>query len=334
MVAHATLRKCPRLLVRAIRTVCAFLEAMDCLRPLSLSAVTLALTVVAYAGCGGAVTPDPTGTSGAQTPTPAPSTMPAPTSAPTTPPSAGGVPQASGSSSSTTTASSGSVTSAGSTASAGGSGFYSVPAMPTPVTPPPPACNFALPSICELCSNGETECAHYAIQNGQCVTEICPPTSPPPVPIPTPTPYGCTQGASCEQNTACGGGPTTNSGCTTSCFCDPTGHLQCSASCPPPVVVPPCAEPGDVCTPGSGCGTAAPPGVNVCGTTCNCDATGHMQCSNTCSYYVDASVPPPVPIDPCAGIALPHSCLICPNGQMTCAHFVIVNGQCEVQICQ
>lgn len=38
-----------------------------------------------------------------------------------------------------------------------------------------PSCEFALPTVCARCYNGETECAHYAIVNGRCIAEICVP---------------------------------------------------------------------------------------------------------------------------------------------------------------
>ncbi len=38
----------------------------------------------------------------------------------------------------------------------------------------PAACDFALPHRCDLCSTGETVCAHYVIRNGVCAAETCP----------------------------------------------------------------------------------------------------------------------------------------------------------------
>ena len=49
------------------------------------------------------------------------------------------------------------------------------------------ACTGALPQICEVCSNGTTECAHWVDVNGQCAVEICAPGE---TPTPTPTPGG------------------------------------------------------------------------------------------------------------------------------------------------
>jgi hypothetical protein len=40
-------------------------------------------------------------------------------------------------------------------------------------------CNGALPQICEVCSDGSKECAHWVVENGKCEVEICPaPTTP------------------------------------------------------------------------------------------------------------------------------------------------------------
>ena len=34
-------------------------------------------------------------------------------------------------------------------------------------------CTGPLPDICEICSNGKSECAHHACESGVCVMEIC-----------------------------------------------------------------------------------------------------------------------------------------------------------------
>jgi hypothetical protein len=99
----------------------------------------------------------------------------------------------------------------------------------------------ALPQICEVCSNGETECAHYVLQNGACQIEICPAAV---QPVPTPAP-------------------------------------------PQPG---PCST-GGACSPGEGCGTGAAPGSNECSTTCNCNADGYFDCTESCPpMLVDAGV--------------------------------------------
>ena len=55
----------------------------------------------------------------------------------------------------------------------------------------PPSCDFALPHRCDVCSTGETVCAHYVVRNGVCTAETCPPApslpdaSPPGVDAPT-----------------------------------------------------------------------------------------------------------------------------------------------------
>ena len=39
----------------------------------------------------------------------------------------------------------------------------------------PEACNFPLPKRCDVCSTGETVCAHYVVRDGVCTAETCPP---------------------------------------------------------------------------------------------------------------------------------------------------------------
>jgi hypothetical protein len=85
--------------------------------------------------------------------------------------------------------------------------------------------------------------------------------------------------------------------------------------------------------PGTGCGTAQPPGFYGCETSCNCDVTGHFQCNTVCPD-VDASVPPPVPIEPCAGLPVPQYCVVCADGGLGCAHYVVnAVGQCQIETC-
>jgi hypothetical protein len=86
--------------------------------------------------------------------------------------------------------------------------------------------------------------------------------------------------------------------------------------------------------PGTGCGTAEPAGFDGCETSCNCDPTGHFQCSTVCPT-VDASVPPPpIPVEPCAGLPLPNYCLTCEDGGLGCAHYVVnAVGQCQIETC-
>jgi hypothetical protein len=49
-----------------------------------------------------------------------------------------------------------------------------------PLTDPgvPESCTVALPHRCDVCSTGETICAHYVVRNGTCVVETCPPPNP------------------------------------------------------------------------------------------------------------------------------------------------------------
>ena len=70
----------------------------------------------------------------------------------------------------------------------------------------------------------------------------------------------------------------------------------------------------------------------ACSTSCNCDSTGHLQCTMDC---VDAG--PPIdagpPTDPCEGYALPNVCEVCSDGTTQCEHFLIVDGECAIEIC-
>jgi hypothetical protein len=56
---------------------------------------------------------------------------------------------------------------------AGGLGSCSQGALTDDVIPP--ACNAPLPKRCDVCSTGETVCAHYVIRDGECRAETCPP---------------------------------------------------------------------------------------------------------------------------------------------------------------
>jgi len=44
----------------------------------------------------------------------------------------------------------------------------------------PPSCNLPLPHRCDICSTGETVCAHYVVRDGVCTVETCesPPSHP------------------------------------------------------------------------------------------------------------------------------------------------------------
>jgi hypothetical protein len=82
--------------------------------------------------------------------------------------------------------------------------------------------------------------------------------------------------------------------------------------------------------PGEGCGTASSgPGTpGGCSISCNCNVNGYFDCTSDC---VDAG-PPPV-TDPCPGFAVPDICEVCSNGTTECAHAILVQGQCEIEIC-
>jgi hypothetical protein len=53
-----------------------------------------------------------------------------------------------------------------------------------------------------------------------------------------------------------------------------------------------------------------------------------MECQTVCE---DAS-PPPI-TDPCPGYPVPDICEVCPDGVTECAHAILVNGECETEIC-
>jgi hypothetical protein len=243
------------------------LKSADAMHPLQSffqPVVYLACGTAFAAACSGAIEPQPTrSTTSVADDSGAPGSEPAQGASTAPSPTGGaGAPNGGGGSSSP---------------GAPGSGPASGSAPAGSSTPVPSNCNFAVPNVCEVCSDGETVCAHYAIRNGQCVTEICPPTAPP-----SGTSGGsCAQGMACTPGSGCGGG--SSGGCSTSCSCDFTGHFQCTTGCSgsPGPGPSPCAQ-GASCQPNSGCGTAVPSGSNQCSTSCNCDPTGHYQCSEYC----------------------------------------------------
>ncbi len=142
---------------------------------------------------------------------------------------------------------------------------YTCPGMPTasfpiqlqPTPSQPSSCTaaspdlcsacLALPQICRICSNGETECAHYVLQNGACEIEICPASPPSPASSTQPAPCAqgcppttsgvpvdasveltlCPEGAPCTPTSVC---TTVVSGCEVSCSC-PTGTWECGKNC-------------------------------------------------------------------------------------------------------
>jgi hypothetical protein len=147
------------------------------------------------------------------------------------------------------------------------------------IGPPPPGCDFALPDICEACDDGETVCAHYAIENGTCVAETCPPSSPT-------VPLGgtCSQGASCQPNSGCGTA-SAGGGCSESCNCDATGHYQCTENCgtvsPPPMFV--CAQ-GQACVPGTACANGSDNSYG-CDVNCTCVSPANVyDCTYDCGF--------------------------------------------------
>ncbi len=83
--------------------------------------------------------------------------------------------------------------------------------------------------------------------------------------------------------------------------------------------------------------------VETCFTDCECASMGYFQCTTDCQgppVPVDAGPPLPVldagpgPVpDPCPGYAVPDICEVCDNGTTECAHAVLVDGQCQIEIC-
>lgn len=178
------------------------------------------------------------------------------------------------------------------TSSSSGVGGSSGSSSGVVIEPTPPACTGALPDICEVCSNGETECAHYVIVNGACSIELCPPANPPPVGV------DCAPGAPCQAGTGCGTASAGPSGCSTSCTCGASGVYECSETCvpdtspPAPLPSPPvtgCAQ-GQTCQPGEGCGGG--PDAYGCFTSCTCSSSTYtFECAYDCGLgAVDAGV--------------------------------------------
>jgi hypothetical protein len=75
----------------------------------------------------------------------------------------------------------------------------------------------------------------------------------------------------------------------------------------------------------------APP---FCSSSCYCDASGRYECETGCE---DASAfpppPPPPPDNPCPNYAVPDICEVCSNGTTECAHAILADGECQVEIC-
>jgi hypothetical protein len=59
-----------------------------------------------------------------------------------------------------------------------------------------------------------------------------------------------------------------------------------------------------------------------------CTQSGFMECSTTCE---DAG-PPPL-MNPCPNTPIPDVCEVCSNGVTECAHAILVNGVCQIEIC-
>ena len=226
---------------------------------------------------------------------------------------------ASGSSSGATGSSSGSTGSSSGPASSGSSGGGPASSSSSSGGPGDPDCSrLGVPGLERVCPDGTSVGGQYVLSNHQCVLEFpCPPSG-----------SQCTQGAPCSPGTGCGSvSPTSNSSCSSSCSCDGTGHYQCSFSCPPGPPQPVGCTQGAACSPGEGCGSASS-GPNGCETSCSCNVKGYLDCSTDC---VDAG-PPPV-TDPCPGLFVPDVCEVCGNGVTECAHAILVNGACQIEIC-
>jgi hypothetical protein len=53
-----------------------------------------------------------------------------------------------------------------------------------------------------------------------------------------------------------------------------------------------------------------------------------FDCVSSCE---DAG-PPPV-MNPCPGFPIPNICEVCANGTTECAHAILLNGKCSIEIC-
>jgi hypothetical protein len=184
-----------------------------------------------------------------------------------------------------------------------------------------------LPDLARVCPDGTSVGGQYVLSNHECVLEFpCPP------PISPPPSGDCSQGATCSPGSGCGTATPVPLGsvqnCETSCMCDGTGHFQCTTGCSSPPTG--CTQ-GASCSPGSGCGgggsSSGGPGGD-CFTDCECNPNGLLECNTVCE---DAS-PPPI-TDVCPGYPVPDICEVCPNGVTECAHAILVNGECETEIC-
>jgi hypothetical protein len=73
----------------------------------------------------------------------------------------------------------------------------------------PPACDLALPHRCDICSTGETVCAHYVVRDGVCVIETCPttPTRPDAAVVPDGASYTECGAPDTGLRCSCGSGP-------------------------------------------------------------------------------------------------------------------------------
>ncbi len=233
-------------------------------------------------------------------------------------------PPATGSSSGASSGGSSGSSSGGSTGSSSGgstgssSGPTSSSSSSGGPSPGDPDCsNLAVPDLARQCPDGSTVGGQYVLSNHECVLEFPCPTTPPN--------GGCTQGATCSLGSGCGTAssePSGDPGCETSCMCDGTGHLQCTVTCSGPTG---CVQ-GAACMPGTGCANASAPG-GPCPSTCTCGPDGTFDCL-ACE---DAG--PPSVTDPCPGFAVPDICEVCSNGTTECAHAILANGQCQIEIC-
>jgi hypothetical protein len=143
------------------------------------------------------------------------------------------------------------------------------------------------------------------LANGLCVFAWkCDGPSPPGLgqEVPSPPWATCTHGAMCAPGWRCDSAAAPE-GCTGSCLCDASGHLQCETVCPPPAASHLCA-PDVTCSIGGSCNSAAlgesgPCSLLECKCEPFCDAgpadecqVGTFRCTKTCgvSTPTDAGV--------------------------------------------
>jgi hypothetical protein len=182
-----------------------------------------------------------------------------------------------------------------------------IPVGPAPVTPPGPAddggvdpdCSkLAVPDLARVCADGTAVGGSYALEDHKCVLEF-------PCPEPElPVPFTCAPAAACSPGDSCASAGTgSGTAFAGSCVCDASGHFECSTS-----------------------STSYDSGV-----TSSTDAGPAEDAEEPVGVDAELQVPES-DASICTG-ALPQLCEVCSGGGSGCAHFVVVNGMCEIRYC-